>query len=78
MSHDTDTLRTQLSGTMCDNTMDTLWVIINPNYWYENGYNTELHDPMGYNADSLRTQLSGTMGCNTELRVTMCYNNLQK
>ena len=36
---------------VCDNTIGTLWVIINPNYYlYENGYSTELHDPMGYNA----------------------------
>ena len=41
---------TTYSIPICDNTMGALWVIISPNFWYENGYSIELHDPMGYDA----------------------------
>ena len=63
---------------VCDNTIGTLWVIINPNYYlYENGYSTELHDSMGYKAIYYMINYMA-MDCSTELQATMCYDYLQK
>ena len=62
---------------VCDNTIGTLWVIINSKYLYENSYSAELHDSVGCKAIYYMSNYMA-MHYSAELQATVSYDYLQK